>query len=170
MTFPYRIGLGYDVHRLIPGRPLILGGISIPSPVGLDGHSDADVLVHALGDALLGAANLGDLGSHFPDSDPQYKGISSLRLLEHIDALIREKGFAVGNLDVTVVAQAPRLAPFRPQMQAALASTLRLSPDRISIKATTTEGLGFSGRREGIAAYAVVLLFKTDTLPESFQP
>jgi 2-C-methyl-D-erythritol 2,4-cyclodiphosphate synthase len=170
MTFPYRIGLGYDVHRLIPGRPLILGGISIPSPVGLDGHSDADVLVHALGDALLGAANLGDLGSHFPDSDPQYKGISSLRLLGHIDALIREKGFAVGNLDVTVVAQAPRLAPYRPQMQAALASILRLSPDRISIKATTTEGLGFSGRREGMAAYAVVLLFKTDTLPESFQP
>lgn len=169
MTFPYRIGLGYDVHRLVPGRPLVLGGISIPSPVGLDGHSDADVLVHALGDALLGAANLGDLGSHFPDSDPQYKGLSSLRLLENIYALVRKKGFALGNLDVTVVAQAPKLAPYRTHMQAVLASALHASQDQISIKATTTEGLGFAGRREGIAAYAVALLFKTDEFPESFQ-
>jgi 2-C-methyl-D-erythritol 2,4-cyclodiphosphate synthase len=162
MTFPFRVGAGYDVHRLVPKRPLILGGVAIPYTLGLDGHSDADVLSHALGDALLGAAGLGDLGGHFPDSDPRYKGISSLRLLEKIQALIRETGFEIGNVDVTVVAQEPKVSPFREKIQASLSSVLNLSPDQISIKATTTEGLGFAGRREGIAAYAVVLLIKKE--------
>jgi len=156
-----RIGMGYDVHRLVPGRPLILGGIEIPFQLGLLGHSDADVLIHALGDALLGAAGLGDLGRHFPDSDSKYKGISSLRLLETIVDLIREKGYLIGNADLTVVAQAPTLAPFIPQMQIVLSRVLNISKDQINIKATTTEGLGFAGRQEGIAAYAVALLVGT---------
>ncbi len=158
----FRVGLGYDVHRLIPERPLILGGITVPFSQGLAGHSDADVLTHALGDALLGAAGLGDLGRHFPDSDPQYKGISSLRLLERIHFLLRQKGYAIENMDVTVVAQEPKLAPYVQEMQLALARVLNVSVDQINIKATTTEGLGFAGRREGIAAYAVALLVKTD--------
>jgi 2-C-methyl-D-erythritol 2,4-cyclodiphosphate synthase len=162
MSFPFRVGTGYDVHRLVPKRPLILGGVTVPSPLGLAGHSDADVLSHALGDALLGAAGLGDLGGHFPDTDPQYKGISSLRLLEKIQILLREKGFEIGNLDVTVVAQEPKVSPFREKIQASLSSVLNISQEQISIKATTTEGLGFAGRREGIAAYAVVLLFKKE--------
>jgi 2-C-methyl-D-erythritol 2,4-cyclodiphosphate synthase len=153
--------MGYDVHRLVPGRPLILGGIEIPFQLGLLGHSDADVLIHALGDALLGAAGLGDLGRHFPDSDSKYKGISSLRLLETIVDLIREKGYLIGNADLTVVAQAPTLAPFIPQMQIVLSRVLNISKDQINIKATTTEGLGFAGRQEGIAAYAVALLVGT---------
>jgi 2-C-methyl-D-erythritol 2,4-cyclodiphosphate synthase len=164
MIFPFRVGAGYDVHRLVSKRPLILGGITIPFPLGLDGHSDADVLSHALGDALLGAAGLGDLGGHFPDTDPRYKGISSLRLLEKIQVLVREKGFEIGNVDVTVVAQEPPMAPFREKIQASLSSVLKLSLDQISIKATTTEGLGFTGRREGIAAYAVALLIKKETV------
>jgi 2-C-methyl-D-erythritol 2,4-cyclodiphosphate synthase len=159
----FRVGLGYDVHRLVPERPLILGGVKVPFSQGLAGHSDADVLTHALGDALLGAACLGDLGRHFPDSDPQYKGISSLRLLERIHLLLRQKGYAIENMDVTLVAQEPKLAPYVHEMQLALARVLNVSVDQINIKATTTEGLGFAGRREGIAAYAVALLVKTDT-------
>ena len=160
----FRVGLGYDVHRLVPERPLILGGVKIAFHQGLAGHSDADVLSHALGDALLGAACLGDLGRHFPDSDPQYKGISSLRLLERIGSLLRQQGYAIENMDVTVVAQEPKLAPYIQEMQAALARVLNVSVDQINIKATTTEGLGFAGRQEGIAAYAVVLLFKEDKI------
>jgi 2-C-methyl-D-erythritol 2,4-cyclodiphosphate synthase len=163
MTFPFRVGMGYDVHRLVSQRPLVLGGVAIPHPLGLDGHSDADVLSHSIGDALLGAAGLGDLGLHFPDSDPQYKGISSLLLLEKILVMIEGKGFAVGNVDVTIVAQEPKVSPFREKMRASLASVLKVSIDRISIKATTTEGLGFAGRREGIAAYAVVLLVEKES-------
>jgi 2-C-methyl-D-erythritol 2,4-cyclodiphosphate synthase len=158
----FRLGLGYDVHRLVPQRPLILGGIKIPFHLGLDGHSDADVLSHALGDALLGAANLGDLGRHFPDSDPKYKGISSLQLLETIGSLVHQKGYSIGNVDVTMVAQEPKLAPHIQKMQTALADVLKVSADQISIKATTTEGLGFIGRQEGIAAYAIALLFKEE--------
>lgn len=158
----FRIGLGYDVHRLVPEKPLILGGIKIPFPLGLAGHSDADVLSHALGDALLGAANLGDLGRHFPDSDPLYKGISSLSLLERIVFLVHQKGYGIENVDVTVVAQEPKLAPHIKKMEAALAEALSISADQVSIKATTTEGLGFTGRQEGIAAQAVALLVKTE--------
>jgi 2-C-methyl-D-erythritol 2,4-cyclodiphosphate synthase len=158
----FRMGLGYDVHRLVPERLLILGGITIPFHLGLAGHSDADVLSHALGDALLGAANLGDLGHHFPDSDPAFKGISSLRLLESISVLVYEKGYRIENVDVTVVAQEPKLAPHIQKMQAALAEVLRLAIDQVSIKATTTEGLGFTGRQEGMAAYAVALLVKME--------
>lgn len=155
---PFRVGFGYDVHRLVSGRRLILGGVEIPFPLGLAGHSDADVLTHALGDALLGAAALGDLGHHFPDHDPAYKDISSLILLERIMALVHRHGFQVGNVDATIVAQAPKLAPYIPQMRANLAPILRLPFTSLNLKATTTEGLGFAGRREGIAAYAVVLL------------
>ncbi len=158
----FRMGLGYDVHRLVPGRPLILGGVEIPFHQGLTGHSDADVLSHALGDALLGAAALGDLGRLFPDSDPQYKGISSLRLLESIGALIQQKGYKIGNVDSTVVAQEPKLTPYIKKMQAVLAATLKVSVEQISVKATTEEGLGFTGRQEGIAAYALALLFKDE--------
>ena len=160
----FRVGLGYDVHGLVPERPLILGGVKIAFHQGLAGHSDADVLSHALGDALLGAACLGDLGRHFPDSDPQYKGISSLRLLNRIGSLLRQQGYAIENVDVTVVAQEPKLAPYINDMQAALARALNVSVNRINIKATTTEGLGFAGRQEGIAAYAIVLLLKEDTI------
>jgi 2-C-methyl-D-erythritol 2,4-cyclodiphosphate synthase len=163
MSLAFRIGVGYDVHRLTAGRPLILGGVEIPFLQGLAGHSDADVLSHALGDALLGALGLGDLGRHFPDSDLQYKGISSLRLLERIFFLVQERGYKIGNADTTIVAQEPKLAPYFEKMQAALAPVLQVSVDQISIKATTTEGLGFTGRQEGIAAYAVALLVKTDT-------
>ena len=155
---PFRVGLGYDVHRLVPERALILGGIEIPHSLGLEGHSDADVLAHALGDALLGAAGLGDLGRHFPDSDPQYKGVSSLILLKTILSRIRSEGWKIGYLDSTIVAQQPKLADFVPSMRQALAESLQISADQIHIKATTTEGLGFCGRREGIAAYAVALL------------
>jgi 2-C-methyl-D-erythritol 2,4-cyclodiphosphate synthase len=162
MSAAFRIGLGFDVHRLVPERPLILGGLKIPFHLGLSGHSDADVLVHALGDALLGAAGLGDLGRHFPDSDPQFKGISSLRLLETILSLVREKGYRIENVDLTLVAQEPKLAPYVLPMQTALAEVLNISVDQINIKATTTEGLGFSGRQEGMAAYAVALLVKND--------
>ncbi len=163
MSHSFRTGMGYDVHRFIMGRPLILGGIEIPFHQGLDGHSDADVLCHALGDALLGAAGLGDLGRHFPESDPQYKGISSLHLLGKILLLIHQKGYQIGNVDATVVAQEPKIAPYIEKMQTVLARILQVSLDQISIKATTTEGLGFTGRQEGMAAYAVALLVKADT-------
>jgi 2-C-methyl-D-erythritol 2,4-cyclodiphosphate synthase len=155
-----RVGLGYDAHRLVPGRPLILGGVALPYHLGLLGHSDADVLSHAIGDALLGAAGAGDLGSHFPDSDPAYKDISSLLLLEQIVKLVSRRGFKPVNVDATVVAQAPRLGPHFPAMRANLARVLGLAEDAVNLKATTTEQMGFAGRGEGIAAYAVVLLIE----------
>ena len=153
-----RVGFGYDAHRLTPGRRLVLGGVEIPHPVGLSGHSDADVLTHALGDALLGAVAAGDLGRHFPDSDPAYRGISSLILLERIMTVVQARGFQPVNVDVTVVAEQPRLAPHIPLMIDNLAPILGLAPDAVSIKATSTEKMGFAGREEGIAAYAVVLV------------
>ena len=153
-----RVGQGYDAHRLEEGRPLILGGVEIPHHLGLSGHSDADVLSHAIGDALLGAVGAGDLGTHFPDIDPAFKGISSLRLLERIMAVVREKGYEPVNVDATIVAQAPRLAPHIPRMIGRLAPVLGLAPAAVNIKATTTEKMGFAGREEGIAAYAVVLV------------
>lgn len=153
-----RIGHGYDVHRLTEGRKLILGGVDIPYPLGLLGHSDADVLTHALMDALLGAAGLGDIGRHFPDSDPVYKGVDSLILLAHVMELLRSKGYRVGNADVTVLAQAPKLAPYLPQMTLNLSRCMGVTPDRLNLKATTEEGLGFTGAGQGIAAHAVALL------------
>lgn len=153
-----RIGHGYDVHRLIAGRKLVLGGVEIPYILGLDGHSDADVLLHAVMDALLGAAALGDIGRLFPDTDPAYKGISSVLLLETVAARIREAGYEVGNVDATVIAQKPKLAPHIPAMREIVAKTLGVDLDQINIKATTEEHLGFSGREEGIAAHAVCLL------------
>ena len=153
-----RIGMGYDVHRLVEGRDLILGGVNIPFEKGLLGHSDADVVLHAIMDALLGAAALGDIGQHFPDTDPAYKGISSILLLKHVGALLRDNGFTIGNIDATIIAQRPKLAPFRPQMTANVAQALEISEDQVCIKATTEEGLGFTGRQEGIAAQAIVLL------------
>ena len=153
-----RIGHGYDVHRLVEGRRCIIGGVDIPFELGLDGHSDADVLTHAVMDALLGALALGDIGRHFPDTDPAYKGADSLALLRHVSALIREKGWQVGNIDATVLAQAPKLAPYREQMRANIAGALSIPVSRVSIKATTEEGLGFTGSGEGIAAHAVALL------------
>lgn len=155
-----RVGLGYDAHRLVAGRPLILGGLEIPYHLGLAGHSDADVLSHAIGDALLGAVAAGDLGRHFPDSDPVYKNISSLILLEKIMEIVQKKGFRLVNVDAVIVAEAPRLVPHFPGMIARLAPILDLSPEDINLKATTTEGMGFTGRGEGIAAYAVVLVEK----------
>jgi 2-C-methyl-D-erythritol 2,4-cyclodiphosphate synthase len=155
-----RVGLGYDAHRLAAGRPLILGGVAIPHPQGLLGHSDADVLTHAIGDALLGAVGAGDLGTHFPDKDPAFKDISSLILLERIMTVVRDRGFAPVNVDATIVAQAPRLAPHIPEMQNKLAPILGLAPQDVNVKATTTEQMGFCGRGEGMAAYAVVLVEK----------
>ena len=154
----YRVGEGYDAHRLVAGRPLILGGVAIPFEKGLMGHSDADVLCHAIGDALLGAASLGDLGVHFPDSDPQYKGISSLKLLERIAKLLREKGFEISNIDATMILEMPKIAPYREPMIANLARALKTPPDRISVKATTTEGMGFEGQGEGISCRAVAVV------------
>ena len=153
-----RIGHGYDVHRLVPGRELILGGISIPFESGLLGHSDADVLTHAAMDALLGAAALGDIGMHFPDSDERYRGISSLVLLEEVMRLLGEKNYRVASLDCTIIAQRPKLAPHRAAMLENLARVIGMPQDRINLKATTEEGLGFTGRAEGIAAHAVCLL------------
>ena len=153
-----RIGNGYDVHRLAEGRKLILLGVEIPYERGLLGHSDADVAAHALMDAMLGAAALGDIGRLYPDKDPAYEGISSMLLLADVKKRIEEAGFSVGNLDVTIIAQAPKIAPYREEMRANLSRILAISPDRISVKATTEEGLGFTGRMEGIAAQAAVLL------------
>jgi len=153
-----RIGIGFDVHALVEGRRLVLGGVEIAHEKGLAGHSDADVLVHAVMDALLGAAGLGDIGEHFPDSDPNYKDISSLLLLDKVKDLLVEKGFAVHNIDCVIIAEAPRLAPYREQIRKVLASHLGVEPGDVSIKATTTEKLGFTGRREGIAAQAVCTL------------
>ena len=154
----FRIGHGYDVHRLVPGRRLILGGTEIPFDRGLLGHSDADVLTHAVMDALLGAAGLGDIGKLFPDSDPAYAGVSSLLLLDRVAQRIREAGWQVGNVDATVIAQQPKLAPYLPQMRQNLARRLGVLQEQINVKATTEEGLGFTGAGEGMAAHAVCLL------------
>ena len=153
-----RIGHGYDVHRLVEGRKLILGGVEIPHSLGLDGHSDADVLVHAVMDALLGAAALGDIGKLFPDTDNAYLGIDSMILLDRVRAAIAEKGYTVGNVDATVLAQKPKLAPHIPLMRQRIAQVLQISENQVNVKATTAERLGFTGKEEGIAAHAVCLL------------
>ena len=153
-----RIGIGYDVHRLVSGRPLVLGGVAIDFHLGLAGHSDADVLVHAVCDALLGAAAMGDIGTHFPDSDATWSGIDSLVLLEKTVAMIGERGYRIVNIDATVCAAAPRLSPHRKVMAANIARAARISPQQVNVKATTTEGLGWIGRGEGIGAMAVALL------------
>ena len=155
-----RIGHGYDVHRLVEGRKLILGGLQVPFELGLDGHSDADVLLHAVMDALLGAAAMGDIGQHFPDSDPAYKGVSSMVLLRAVGGLLRHGGYAVVNIDATVVAQAPKLAPYIEEMRRRIAEALEIGHDRVSVKATTEERLGFTGEGKGIAAHAVALIEK----------
>nr|WP_320049064.1 2-C-methyl-D-erythritol 2,4-cyclodiphosphate synthase [uncultured Desulfuromonas sp.] len=153
-----RIGQGYDVHRLVEDRKLILGGVDVPHSLGLLGHSDADVLLHAICDAILGALAAGDIGQHFPDTDPQFKGISSLTLLQRVIELAATRGWRLGNLDSTIVAQRPRLAEYLPQMVENIARICQASPDQINVKATTTEKLGFEGQQEGISAQAVVLL------------
>jgi 2-C-methyl-D-erythritol 2,4-cyclodiphosphate synthase len=158
----FRIGFGYDAHRLIAGRPMILGGVQIPYEFGLEGHSDADVLVHSLIDAILGALGKGDIGMHFPDNDPVYKGIDSMLLLKKVMELAKQDGYAINNADNTIVAQRPKLAPHMQAMKERLSEVLEISAGRLNIKATTTEGMGFCGRAEGIAAYSVVSLVKND--------
>ena len=153
-----RIGHGYDVHRLVEGRDLILGGVKIDFELGLLGHSDADVLLHALSDALLGAAGLGDIGKHFPDTDPQYKGADSRVLLRHVVGLVREKGYRISNVDVTMIAQKPKLKDHIPQMVKNIAADLEIPEDRVNVKATTEEKLGFTGSMEGLRCHAVCLL------------
>ena len=153
-----RVGHGYDVHRFAPGRDLVLGGVKIPYEAGLLGHSDADVLTHAIMDALLGAAALGDIGLHFPDADPAYLGIDSMILLGRVGALLREKGYAVGNIDATVIAEKPKLRPYIGDMRNNIAKTLGIPVESVNVKATTEEGLGFTGERLGIAAHAVCLI------------
>ena len=153
-----RIGMGYDVHRLVPERDLILGGVKIEYEYGLLGHSDADVLLHAVMDALLGAAALGDIGTHFPDTDERYRGISSLRLLAYVDQLLEEHGYAVNNIDATIIAQKPKMAPHIPQMRKNMAEALGITESKINVKATTEEGLGFTGSGEGISSQAICLL------------
>lgn len=153
-----RIGHGYDVHRLTDGRKLILGGAEIPHTLGLLGHSDADVLTHAVMDAMLGALALGDIGQHFPDTDPRYAGADSIKLLRHVNLLIQQKGWQIGNLDATILAQKPKLAPYIPQMRKNLSSAIGCDLSQVSVKATTEEKLGFTGNEEGIAAHCVVLL------------
>lgn len=153
-----RIGMGYDIHRIAAGRPLVLGGIRIESPWGLEGHSDADVVLHAIGDALLGAASLGDLGTHFPPGDPQWKGASSLDLLRRIATKLHDVGATIGNVDAMLVAEAPRIAPHRDAMRECIAEALGITPGQVSVKATTNEQLGALGRREGLAAMAVALV------------
>ncbi len=153
-----RAGIGYDVHRLTEGRKLILGGVEIAHDLGLDGHSDADVLVHAIMDALLGAAALGDIGKHFPDTDEAYKGISSMKLLAHVGELLQRQGYVVENIDATVIAQRPKLRPYIAQMEQNIAKVLAIAENQVNVKATTEEGLGFSGREEGISAQAICSL------------
>lgn len=153
-----RVGMGYDVHRLVEGRKLILGGVEIPYEKGLLGHSDADVLIHAIMDALLGAAALGDIGRHFPDTDPKYKGISSVKLLKHVAELLDEKNYIIENIDATVIAQRPKLRPYMEEMTAVISETLRIEKERVNLKATTEEGLGFTGSGEGMAAQAICSL------------
>jgi 2-C-methyl-D-erythritol 2,4-cyclodiphosphate synthase len=157
-----RIGTGYDVHRLVAGRKLIIGGVDIPFEKGLSGHSDADVLLHAICDALLGAAGLGDIGRHFPDTAPIYKDISSVMLLEEVRRLLAEAGFRVNNIDATIVAEKPKMAPHIPAMITNISEAIKVDRSVINVKATTTEGLGFAGRGEGIAAYAVTLIRKVE--------
>ncbi|MGI5933188.1 MAG: 2-C-methyl-D-erythritol 2,4-cyclodiphosphate synthase [Lawsonibacter sp.] len=153
-----RIGHGYDVHRLVEGRKLILGGVEVPHTLGLLGHSDADVLTHAVMDALLGAAGLGDIGRHFPDTDPAYAGADSLKLLDHVVELLEAHGWQAGNVDATILAQRPKLAPYLEQMRENLAARMKVEPGQVNVKATTEEKLGFTGAEEGIAAHAVCLL------------
>lgn len=153
-----RVGMGYDVHRLADDRELILGGVNIPCEKGLLGHSDADVLIHAIMDALLGAAALGDIGKHFPDTDPAYKGISSVKLLRHVGGLLEEGLYIISNIDATIIAQRPKLAPYIEQMRANIADALRIETSQVNVKATTEEGLGFTGTGEGISAQAVACL------------
>lgn len=153
-----RVGIGYDVHKLTEDRKLILGGVQIPYSLGLEGHSDADVLVHAIMDALLGAAALGDIGRHFPDTDPAYKGISSMKLLTHVGELMRQQRYVIENIDATIIAQKPKLSPYIEQMELNIAQVLEIEKNQINIKATTEEGLGFTGRQEGISAQAICAL------------
>lgn len=153
-----RVGMGYDVHKLVEGRDLILGGVQIPYEKGLLGHSDADVLLHAIMDALLGAAALGDIGKHFPDTDPAYKGASSMKLLEHVGELIEQELYVIGNIDATIIAQRPKMAPHIPKMREKVAEALRIDISQINIKATTEEGLGFTGAGEGISSQAIACL------------
>ena len=160
MTIPFRVGCGYDVHAFTKGRKLFLGGVEVPHSHGLEGHSDADVVLHALCDALLGAAGAGDIGRHFPDTDPQYRGIASMVLLERVQEVIRGRGFSVGNVDITIVAQEPKLKDVMATMEERIGRALQIEPEDVNVKATTADGLGFEGRREGIAAFAVVCLTK----------
>ncbi len=153
-----RVGMGYDVHRLVEGRDLIIGGVKIPYEKGLLGHSDADVLLHAVSDALLGAAALGDIGKHFPDTDPAYKGISSLILLEKVGGLLEDKGFLIENIDATIIAQAPKMRPYIDTMRENITNALGLMMEQVNVKATTEEGLGFTGRGEGISSQAICML------------
>ena len=167
MQPPFRIGQGYDIHRFAAGRPLVLAGITIPdSPVGLDGHSDADVGLHALTDALLATCGAGDIGTHFPPSDPQWKGAASRIFVEEAVRLVRQKGGRIANADVTLICEAPKIGPHREAMVAEMADMLGITPERVSVKATTNEGLGFLGRREGIAAIATATVAYPGSLPE----
>lgn len=159
-----RVGMGYDVHKLVENRKLILGGVEIQHEKGLLGHSDADVLLHAIMDSILGALALGDIGKHFPDTDEKYKGADSMKLLEFVYNLIKEKGYAIGNLDATIIAQAPKMAPHIQTMRANIAKTLNTDIDNINVKATTEEGLGFTGNKEGISAQSICLLVKIDNI------
>ncbi|MBF0572518.1 MAG: 2-C-methyl-D-erythritol 2,4-cyclodiphosphate synthase [Desulfamplus sp.] len=156
----FKIGSGYDVHRLVNDRRLIIGGVNIPFDKGLQGHSDADVLTHAICDAMLGAVGLGDIGRHFPDSDPAYRNISSLILLKHCANMLEDRGYSVGNIDCTILAQSPKLEPYKKAMEHKIAAAIEISPESVNVKATTTEGLGFEGKGEGIAAHAIVLITK----------
>lgn len=158
-----RIGHGYDAHKFIEGKPLVLGGVTIPYEKGLLAHSDGDAVIHALCDALLGAAAMGDIGKHFPDTDPDFRNIDSRVLLRKVNGLIKERGYKPGNADITILAQAPKLMPYIDEMRKLLAQDLDVSIDEVSIKATTTEGMGFVGRKEGVAVYAVVMIFRIIT-------
>lgn len=162
MQMAMRIGIGYDVHKLVPGRRLILGGVNVPSPMGLAGHSDADVLVHAIMDALLGAAALGDIGRLFPDTEPRFKDADSMKLLAEVVTLLAEAGWGIGNVDATLAAERPKLSPYVPAMVQRLAATLAVDDGAVNVKATTSEGLGFVGTGQGMAAHAVALLYRLD--------
>lgn len=165
-----RVGIGYDVHKLVKDKELIIGGITIPHELGLLGHSDADVLVHAIMDALLGAAALGDIGTHFPDTDPAYKGISSIQLLEHVGNLLLENFYTISNIDSTIIAQEPKMKPHIGAMREKIATALGISLDMVNVKATTEEGLGFTGSRDGIAAQAITMISTLDIMSEEIGP
>lgn len=158
----FRIGQGFDAHQLVEGRPLIIGGITIPYEKGLLGHSDADVLLHTVADAVLGAIGAGDIGKHFPDTDPEFKDADSAKLLEHVWNLVKQEGYKLGNIDCTIIAQSPKMAPYIEAMRERIAQLLEATVEQVNVKATTTEKLGFTGRKEGIAAQAVVLLVKSN--------